>query len=435
MCHELACRLNEGGRKMKLFRQFGTMGKAVLNLVRWVILATITGAAVGFLTGLFGMAISAVTEFRLAHSMMLLGLPAAGLVIVFLYRRFGLANDTGTNRVIKAIREQRDIPIAVAPLIVMATVLTHAFGGSSGREGAALQFGGSLGNFAARKLKFDASSTEIMVMAGMSAAFSALFGTPLAATILPMEFVSVGVLYYAALVPCVISAFTAHAVAVQMNVQRLQIPYEVTDVPALYSPAFLKVILLGVIFAAVGIGFIVCLHTSGHYFKIWFENQYIRVLFGGVSVAVFALLLGTQDYIGLGSNVIHACFDGKAVWYAALLKAVFVCLTLETGYKGGEIVPSFFIGAVVGCTLSRVLGLPPDICTACGMCSVFCAVTNSPISALCVAFELFGFDGMGYFAISIAVSYMMSGYYSLYGAQKIMYSKTETKYINRTTGE
>ena len=398
---------------MKLFRQFGTMGKAVLNLVRWVILATITGAAVGFLTGLFGMAISAVTEFRLAHSMMLLGLPAAGLVIVFLYRRFGLAHDTGTNRVIKA----------------------HAFGGSSGREGAALQFGGSLGNFAARKLKFDASSTEIMVMAGMSAAFSALFGTPLAATILPMEFVSVGVLYYAALVPCVISAFTAHAVAVQMNVQRLQIPYEVTDVPALYSPAFLKVILLGVIFAAVGIGFIVCLHTSGHYFKIWFENQYIRVLFGGVSVAVFALLLGTQDYIGLGSNVIHACFDGKAVWYAALLKAVFVCLTLETGYKGGEIVPSFFIGAVVGCTLSRVLGLPPDICTACGMCSVFCAVTNSPISALCVAFELFGFDGMGYFAISIAVSYMMSGYYSLYGAQKIMYSKTETKYINRTTGE
>ena len=420
---------------MKLFRQFGTMGKAVLNLVRWVILATITGAAVGCVTGLFGMAISRVTEFRLAHSLMLLGLPAAGLIIVFLYRRFGLANDTGTNRVIMAIREQRDIPIAVAPLIVMATVLTHAFGGSSGREGAALQFGGSLGNFAARKLKFDASSTEIMVMAGMSAAFSALFGTPLAATILPMEFVSVGVLYYAALVPCVISAFTAHAVAVQMNVQRLQIPYEVTDVPVLYSSAFLKVILLGVIFAAVGIGFIICLHTSGHYFKIWFRNQYIRVLFGGVSVALFALLLGTQDYIGLGSNVIHACFDGKAVWYAALLKALFVCLTLETGYKGGEIVPSFFIGAVVGCTLSRVLGLPPDICTACGMCSVFCAVTNSPISALCVAFELFGFDGMGYFAISIAVSYMMSGYYSLYGAQKIMYSKTETKYINRTTGE
>ena len=420
---------------MKLFRQFGIMGRSVWNLIRWVILATITGAAVGFLTGLFGMAISAVTEFRLAHSLMLLGLPAAGLIIVFLYRRFGLANDTGTNRVIMAIREQRDIPIAVAPLIVMATVLTHAFGGSSGREGAALQFGGSLGNFAARKLKFDASSTEIMVMAGMSAAFSALFGTPLAATILPMEFVSVGVLYYAALVPCVISAFTAHAVAVQMNVQRLQIPYEVTDVPVLYSSAFLKVILLGVIFAAVGIGFIICLHTSGHYFKIWFRNQYIRVLFGGVSVALFALLLGTQDYIGLGSNVIHACFDGKAVWYAALLKALFVCLTLETGYKGGEIVPSFFIGAVVGCTLSRVLGLPPDICTACGMCSVFCAVTNSPISALCVAFELFGFDGMGYFAISIAVSYMMSGYYSLYGAQKIMYSKTETKYINRTTGE
>ena len=420
---------------MELFQRFETVGKAVLNLIRWVVLATITGAAVGFLTGLFGMAISAVTQFRLAHSLMLLGLPAAGLAIVFLYRRFGLAHDTGTNRVITAIREQRDIPIAVAPLIVIATVLTHAFGGSSGREGAALQFGGSLGNFAARKLKFDASSTEIMVMAGMSAAFSALFGTPLAATILPMEFVSVGVLYYAALVPCVISAFTAHAVAVQMNVQRLQIPYEVTDVPVLYSSAFLKVILLGVIFAVVGIGFIICLHTSGHYFKIWFKNQYIRVLFGGVSVAAFALLLGTQDYIGLGSNVIHACFDGKAVWYAAILKVVFVCLTLETGYKGGEIVPSFFIGAVVGCTLSRILGLPADICTACGMCSVFCAVTNSPISALCVAFELFGFDGMGYFAISIAVSYMMSGYYSLYGAQKIMYSKTETKYINRTTGE
>ena len=380
------------------------------------------------------MAISVVTKFRLAHSLMLLGLPAAGLVIVFLYRSFGLADDTGTNRVILAIREQKDIPIAVAPLVVIATVLTHAFGGSSGREGAALQFGGSLGNFAARKLKFDASSTEIMVMTGMSAAFAALFGTPLAATILPMEFVSVGVLYYAALVPCVISAFTAHAVAVQMNVQRLQIPYEVTDVPNLYSPAFLKVVLLGVVFAAVGIGFIICLHTSGQYLKKWFGNQYIRILVGGTAVAALALLLGTQDYIGLGSNVIHACFDGKAVWYAAVLKVLFVCLTLESGYKGGEIVPSFFIGAVVGCSLSRILGLPADICTACGMCSVFCAVTNSPISALCVAFELFGFDGMGYFAISVAVSYMMSGYYSLYGAQKIMYSKTETKFINRTTG-
>ncbi len=419
---------------MKLSHRFGEMGRAVWNLIRWVVLATITGAAVGFLTGLFGMAISVVTEFRLAHSLMLLGLPAAGLVIVFLYRSFGLADDTGTNRVILAIREQKDIPIAVAPLVVIATVLTHAFGGSSGREGAALQFGGSLGNFAARKLKFDASSTEIMVMTGMSAAFAALFGTPLAATILPMEFVSVGVLYYAALVPCVISAFTAHAVAVQMNVQRLQIPYEVTDVPNLYSPAFLKVVLLGVVFAAVGIGFIICLHTSGQYLKKWFGNQYIRILVGGTAVAALALLLGTQDYIGLGSNVIHACFDGKAVWYAAVLKVLFVCLTLESGYKGGEIVPSFFIGAVVGCSLSRILGLPADICTACGMCSVFCAVTNSPISALCVAFELFGFDGMGYFAISVAVSYMMSGYYSLYGAQKIMYSKTETKFINRTTG-
>ncbi|MBP3880088.1 MAG: chloride channel protein [Lachnospiraceae bacterium] len=419
---------------MKLSHRFGEMGRAVWNLVRWVVLATITGAAVGFLTGLFGMAISVVTEFRLAHSLMLLGLPAAGLVIVFLYRIFGLADDTGTNRVILAIREQKDIPIAVAPLIVIATVLTHAFGGSSGREGAALQFGGSLGNFAARKLKFDASSTEIMVMTGMSAAFAALFGTPLAATILPMEFVSVGVLYYAALVPCVISAFTAHAVAVRMNVQRLQIPYEVTDVPNLYSSAFLKVVLLGVIFAAVGIGFIICLHTSGQYLKKWFSNQYIRILVGGTAVAALALLLGTQDYIGLGSNVIHACFDGNAVWYAAVLKVLFVCLTLESGYKGGEIVPSFFIGAVVGCSLSRIIGLPADICTACGMCSVFCAVTNSPISALCVAFELFGFDGMGYFAISVAVSYMMSGYYSLYGAQKIMYSKTETKFINRTTG-
>ncbi len=408
---------------------------SLISLMKWIVLALALGLSIGFIMSFFGKLITLVTAFRLSHPLMLLGLPAAGFLVVFLYKEAGREKDEGTNAVIEAVRTQARIPVLTGPLVLAATAITHLFGGSAGREGAALQFGGSIGSSVAGKFHMNDSDTEIMVMAGMSASFAALFGTPLAAAVLPMEFISVGVMYYAALVPCVLSAFIAHSVAVYFGAAGLQAPFAVTDVPSLYSFAFPKVLIIGIACAVVGMFFCESLHFCTEYFRKWIANPYLRAAAGGTAVVLLSFLLRTQDYCGLGVNVIKESFQGNAAPYAFFLKIVFTCLTLCAGYKGGEIVPSFFIGATLGSLLSMLLGLPADICAACGMCGVFCAVTNSPISSLLIAFELFGFSGMGFFAICIAISYMLSGYYSVFSSQKIVYSKTETKYIDRVSGE
>ena len=411
------------------------LGKNLLVLLKWIVISGISGIVVGALTSAFAFAIEQVTEFRLEHTWIIAGLPFAGLLIVFLYSIAGRSDDKGTNTVIIAVREKKEIPLVVGPLIFISTVLTHAFGGSTGREGAALQFGGSIGDFFAKKLKLGSSDRCIVVMCSMSAAFAALFGTPLAAAILPMEFINIGSVYYAELVPCVLAALTAHDVSVRLHVHTLTIPYEVEKVPALYSMAFTKAIIMGIACALAGILFVLCLHYSGRFFKAKISNAYIRVAVGGTLVAALVFILRTQDYIGLGENVMAAAFDGKVVWYAFLLKILFTCLTLETGFKGGEIVPSFFIGATMGCVLSGILGLPANLGAACGMCGVFCAITNSPFTSMIIAMELFGQSGMGFFFIVISVSFMLSDYYSVFSSQKFMYSKTETKLIEYISGD
>lgn len=407
-----------------------TFGRTLIVLGKWIIFSIVIGFSVGGASALFSYLIAQCTAYRTAHPFLVLGLPFAGLLIVFLYRKTG-TESSDTNTVIEAVRTEKTVPISVAPLIFLSTILTHLFGGSAGREGAALQFGGSIGNFFGRRLHLDESDTTILMMAAMSAAFSALFGTPLAAAVLPMEFVSIGVLYYAALVPCILSSFIAQSVALFFHIHQLQAPYLLENVQSIYSLAFLKIILVGIICALVGMLFCNMLVFTGKYAKKWFANPYLRIAVGACAIVLLSFLLQTQDYLGLGTATIKASFSGDVRPEAFVMKIIFTCLTLCFGFKGGEIVPSLFIGATLGSALSGILGLPPDICAACCMCGVFCAVTNSPITSLLIAFELFGFNGAAFYAVVIAVSYMLSGYYSVFGSQKIMYSKTKTKFINR----
>ena len=408
----------------------------VFSFLKWIVLTVIIGAVVGLIMSGFASLISVVTAFRLAHMWMLLLLPAAGCAIVFLYHRFGHEVDHGTNTVIEAVRENAPMPYEQGLLVLAATVITHAFGGSTGREGAALQLGGSAASCIGDALRLDEKDKKIFLMAGMSAAFSALFGTPLAASILPMEFALVGEMFYPALVPCVLASFTAHAVAVTVGTASLSVPYAVSSVPRLYSLAFPKALLIGAAAAAAGILFINALHITDSYFDRWFKGKpYIRVIVGGAAVAALAFLLRTQDYCGLSAQVIHDSFTGQAAPYAFLLKIVFTCLTLESGFKGGEIVPSFVIGASVGCLLSGLLGLPADLASACGMCSLFCAITNSPITSLIIALELFGAQGMGFYAVAVAVAYRLSGYYGVFGSQRIHFSKTASETVDIAPSE
>lgn len=404
--------------------------RALVSL-KWIIFAIIVGAIVGLCGTAFYFALSLVTVLRAQNTWLIFLLPLGGLGIVAMYRFLHNEKDTGTNLVISAIHSDDELPLRMAPLIFVSTLITHLFGGSAGREGAALQMGGSIGNALGKLFRFDDKDKHVMIMCGMSAAFSALFGTPMAAAILPMEMVSVGVMYYIALVPCVISSLVAHGIAYSFGVSNEM--FIIRSIPKFGIITSIEISVLAILCALVSILFCVLLHKSEDLYKRFFTNPYIRVIAGGCIIIVLTLLVGNQDYNGIGINIIEHCINGTVRPEAFLLKMIFTALTLGAGYKGGEIVPSFFTGAAFGCLFGNLLGFSPTLCTAVGMTAVFCGVTNCPITSLLISFELFGYDGMPYFLLATALSYMLSGYFGLYRSQKIVYSKYKTNYINKAT--
>lgn len=399
--------------------------------IKWMLFSILSGIIVGGIGIFFYFCMAYATDTRGVYPWLIFFLPAAGLLIAWAYRFMQNEKESGTNLVLSAIHSGENIPLKMAPLIFISTVTTHLFGGSAGREGAALQLGGSIGNSLGRLFRFDKKDQHVMIMCGMSAAFSALFGTPMAAAIFSMEVVSVGIMHYAALVPCVISALTAHGLAIYFNIIPEQ--FLLSQIPEFTVSTALITTLLAILCALVSILFCVILHTSEKLYKKHLPNTYARICTGGFLIVLLTLLAGNQDYNGAGMFVIERCFENDYVSYAFLLKILFTAVTLGAGYKGGEIVPSFFIGATFGCTFGNLLGFSPALCTAIGMGAIFCGVTNCPITSLLICFELFGYEGMPYFLLSVALSYMLSGYYGLYHSQKIIYSKYKTEFINRKT--
>lgn len=402
---------------------------SVKTMLKWLIIGTCIGLFVGGISTLFGHTLWWARNMRTEYPAFILGLPLAGIIIVFLYRFFKNSNDKGTNMVISSIHSSADIPWKTAPLIFVSTVLTQLCGGSAGREGAALQLGGSIANQVGKWIKLSEKDQKIIIMCGMSAAFSALFGTPMAAAIFALEVISIGIMHYSALVPCVTASMMAHFIA-----QYFHLPPErfiVADIPAMEPLSFLKIILFGALVGGVSILFCVALHKTEGLYKRFLQNKYIRIAVAGVIVIVLAMLWG-RDYLGTGMELIeHVFHSGHVNWYSFILKIVFTAITLGAGFKGGEIVPSFCIGATFGCAVATLFGLPANLVAACGMVGVFCGVTNCPLTSLLISFELFGFEGMPYYLVTVAVSYMLSGYYGLYHAQRIMYSKTETNFVNK----
>ena len=404
----------------------------MLSFVKWVVFSILSGILIGSVGTLFHLSMTFVTTTRLEHPWLICLLPVGGLAVAGCYHLLRNQNDTGTNLVISAIHSGDHLPVRMAPLIFVSTLITHLFGGSSGREGAALQLGGSIGNGMGRLLRLDEKDRHIMIMCGMSAAFSSLFGTPLAAAIFSMEVVSVGIMHYSALVPCVIASLTAHGIATLAG-----IPPEtflLAQVPDFTVISAIKISILAILCALVSILFCVTLHGAEHLYQKYFKNPFLRIFAGGCIVILLTALVGDQTYNGAGMDFIERCMEEATVRPEAfLLKILFTAATLCAGFKGGEIVPSFFTGAAFGCLFGSLTGFSPTLCTAVGMISVFCGVTNCPITSLLISFELFGYTGVPYFLLSVAFSYMLSGYYGLYHSQKIVYSKFKTNYINRKT--
>ena len=427
------------GRLRRLLEQPGTF-------LKWVLFAGVIGLAAGGVSSAFYYALNAVTALREANPWLLWLLPLGGVAIVLLYRICGMEKDRGTNFVLVAVRENQLLRLRTAPLIFAATVLTHLLGGSSGREGAILQIGGSISSKIGHWMGLNDKDRRIITMCGMSAAFSALFGTPLTAAMFAMEVTSVGVLYYAAIVPCVLSAIIGLWVAQFFGVPGTA--FDLAGVPDLTPLTLVQVIGMGILFAALSILFCRLMHAAPKIYDRFLPRPVLRAAVGGAVVIGLTFLVwlwnpGTYDYNGAGEAVIHAAIGGQARPEAFFLKMLFTTITLGAGFKGGEIVPVFFTGATFGCTVAPLLGLHPSFGAGLGMVSVFCGVTNCPLTSLLLSLELFAGDSygmftgqsLGLFAVSIGVSYMLSGYYGLYSEQKIVYSKLKPEFINKKANE
>ncbi len=416
--------------KNKLRRFVAAAGEELAFFLKWVAISLL----VGLLAGLAGTAFSYGLRFANRqieqHPLLVLGLPLAGIVIVWLYHITGREKDTGTDQILRSVQTGEKVSVILAPLIVVSTVLTHLFGGSAGREGAALQMGGSIASGIGRLLHLDSREMQLVAMCGMSAGFAALFGTPVAAAVFALEVAGVGVIGYPAFAPCVIAGLTASQLASLLGVESEH--FTIQAVPALSAGSLLTVLVLSALCAGVSILLCVAMHTVSSEMKKRIKNPYLRAAVGGGVILLLTFLLRTDDYLGAGMDVIVRSYEGQARPEAFLLKIIFTAVTLGSGFKGGEIVPSFFIGGTFGCVFGQITGFSPSLCAAVGMLAVFCGATNSPFTALLIGLELCGASGIQaipYFLLAAAVSFTLSGDFSLYHNQVFLFPKTKAAYI------
>lgn len=420
-------------KKSKLKKTIATVLYRALTLLKWLSIGILMGLVVGSISSAFSFCLTFVTELRMKHPYIVYGLPIGGLVIVGLYKLFLKDKKKGTNVVINSISDKPQISSLIAPLIFVSTVITHFFGGSAGREGAALQLGGSLGNTFGRVFKFKERDKKIIIMSGMSAAFSALFGTPMAAAIFSIEAATVGSLYIASLLPCVISAVVASYFSASLGISPES--FTISEIPEFGIANGGKTILLALLVGLISIAFCAAMKYSKKYFKIWIKNPFLRIVAAAALFLLITFIIGGQDYYGAGIHVIeHAVVNGEAKPYAFALKILLTALVLGAGFQGGEIVPAFYVGATFGCVFGQIIGLSPGLCAAMGMTAMFCGITNCPITSMLISFELFGFECVPYIIVTAAVSFVASGYSSIYSSQQFLYSKYRPIYKKNLRG-
>ena len=395
----------------------------------WVLAGLLLGLAGGLVGSAFSLCVRLATGLRLQHPWLIWLLPLGGLGIALLYHIRAL-QPTDTNGILLAIHSPARIPLMTGPVIFVSSVLSHLLGASVGREGAALQIGGVLGYHLARLFRQGEKDTHLIVMCGMSAVFSALFGAPLTAAVFAIEVASVGILHFSAIVPCLTAALTATWVAGVLGV-----PGEYFPLPAIsFSLENIGAVAL-ISLAGAGMSILFCLSLrQGHRLTArLLPNRFWRIAAGGLLLAILTQLVGTMDYNGAGMDVVAASLQGHARPAAFLWKLVFTVISVSCGFKGGEIVPSMFIGATMGCLLSGFLSIDPGVGAAVGLLSMFCGCLNCPISSVFLGLEMFGGANIRFFAVACAISYMLSANYGLYEEQKIVYSKLHPEFIDRYT--
>lgn len=386
---------------------------------KWIVLAILVAGMAGTASAFFLIALAQVTAWREAHPWLIAFLPLAGFFVGWVYLQYGKGVEAGNNLLIDELHDpQQTLPLRMTPLVLGGTLVSHLFGASIGREGTAVQMGGSLADQLTRVIRFDEQQRRLLIMAGMSAGFASVFGTPLAGALFGLEVLAMGRMRYDALLPCVIAAIVADQVGLLWGVQHTH--YVVTAVPNMSLGPFLAVLVAGCLFGLAGMFFANATHSLSSLIKRRVRYAPLRPFLGGITVATaVGLVAGSQRYIGLGIPTIVEAFAQPLPWYHCVGKMAFTVVSLGTGFKGGEVTPLFYIGATLGNALAPLLHLPFSTLAALGFVAVFAGAANTPISSTVMAIELFGPALGPYAALACVTSYLFSGHTGIYHAQRV----------------
>ncbi len=398
--------------------------KYLLLFFKWTLFSLIIGISGGLVGAAFHYTLRFVTEVRSSNKWLILLLPVGAVLTVLLYKLLKLSENRGVNGIIDAISESKAVSPLIAPAIFAASAISHLFGASSGREGAALQLGGSIASFFAKIFRLKDTECKVLVMCGMASVFAGLFGTPLTAALFTLEFGCVGTILSPAVFPCSLSAFIASSLSKHLGV------HAETAVISTLQPDFLslgKIALLAVCISLLSILVCECFHKTEHLASKIIPSKYLKGIIGAVIIIIGTVLVGDMRYSGTGMTMALDAVAGSADPYDFILKILFTAVTIAAGFKGGEIVPVFCIGATFGCFAGSLLGLDPGVCAAIGLVGLFCCVTNSPFASIFLSIEMFGAENFHIFAVVCIICFALSGHSGLYSSQLNQYHKVTLK--------
>lgn len=417
------------------------------NLVRWSVIVIPVAITIGCAVALFLWLLDAVTHIRWHYPWLLFLLPAAGVVIYFIYKLWGGSSERGNNLIMDEIHTPGGgVPRRMAPLVLFGTLVTHLFGGSAGREGTAVQMGGSIAAMFGKWFYLTADDMRMLLTAGIAAGFGAVFGTPLTGAVFALEVLAIGLLKYDALLPCLVAGVVADQACTAWGIHHTQ--YKILfagNNPTVLAQYFhidvlllFKVIAAGIAFGLTSFLFAAMVHNCKRQFQKYIPLGWLVPVAGGLLVILLTWLAGTTDYLGLGvtSNnpgavtLVSAFNQGGAARFSWLWKLVFTAVTLSSGFKGGEVTPLFFIGAALGNTLAVLFGAPVDFFAGLGFIAVFAGATNTPLACTIMGVELFGGQHVLYFAIACFTAYYFSGHSGIYSAQRIGVPKIPGAYFS-----
>ena len=395
----------------------------VVALGQWIGLGSVVGVICGAASALFLWLLQRATDFRTSHEVVVYTLPLAGLAIGWLYERFGASIKAGSNLIIDTVHDEGpELPVRMAPMVLIGTVLTHVFGGSAGREGTAVQMGASLTDWLSHRLNVGKDVRRQLLAAGVAAGFGSVFGTPIAGAVFGLEFVVLGRIEYDALVPALVASVVGDLTTRALGIAHTSYP------PAVSVPLTPLLLLKWLVFAAavalVTTAFIELTHFLKKRGEASVRRLPLRMFLGGLAVVGLWKLVGSSDYLGLGiPTIIRAFEDPTLPPYAFALKLVFTAITLGAGFLGGEVTPLFFVGATLGSALSRALGIPLALGAGVGLAAVFAASANTPLALSIMAMELLGAPVFPHVVIVCVVAYILTGHRSIYPAQRLLTGK------------